>query len=89
MAARILCILLIVLGLSAILIGLSIFLAGAPHTGWITTQLYEHLTGMSHASALLDGPSVDSELRFYAAFWMAYGAMLIATARKLKLRHPG
>jgi len=39
MAARILAILLIVLGLSAISIGLSIYLTGAPHTGEITTQL--------------------------------------------------
>jgi hypothetical protein len=85
MAARILCILLIVLGLSAILIGLSIYLTGAPHTGGITTQLYDHLTRMSHGSASLEGPTVDSELRFYAPFWMAYGAVLIATARKLKL----
>ena len=85
MAARILCILLIVLGLSAILIGLSIYLTGAPNTGGITTQLYDHLTRMSHGSASLEGPTVDSELRFYAPFWMAYGAVLIATARKLKL----
>lgn len=28
---------------------------------------------------------VDSELRFYAPFWMAYGLLLIATARKLNL----
>jgi hypothetical protein len=86
MAARILAILLMVLGLSAILIGLSIFLTGAPRTGEITSQLYDHLTRMSHGSGLLDGPTVDSELRFYSPFWMAYGAMLIATARNLK-RH--
>ena len=85
MAARILAILLMVLGLSAILIGLSIYLTGASHTGEITTQLYDHLTRMSQSSAPLDGPTVDSELRFYAPFWIAYGAMLIATARKLKL----
>jgi hypothetical protein len=85
MAARFLAILLIVLGLSAILIGLSIYLTGAPHTGEITTQLYDHLTGISHGSAPLDGPTVDSELRFYAPLWMAYGAMLIVTASKLKL----
>ena len=85
MAARILCILLIVLGPSAILIGLSIYLTGAPHTAEITTHLYDHLTRMSHDSAPLEGPTVDSELRFYAPFWMAYGAMLIASARKLNL----
>ncbi len=85
MAARILCILLIVLGLSAILIGLSIYLTGASNTGEITTQLYDHLLQTSHRAAPLDGPTVDSELRFYAPFWMAYGVMLIATARKLRL----
>jgi Domain of unknown function (DUF4345) len=85
MAARFLAILLIVLGLSAILIGLSIYLTGAPHTGEITTQLYDRLTGISHGSAPLDGPTVDSELRFYAPLWIAYGAMLIVTASKLKL----
>ena len=83
--ARILAILLIVLGLSAISIGLSIYLTGAPHTGEITTQLYDHLTRMPHGSVPLDGPTVDSELQFFAPFWMAYGAMLIVTARKLKL----
>jgi hypothetical protein len=60
MAARILCILLIVLGLSAIFIGLSIYLTGAPHTGEITTQLYDHLTRTSHGSAPLEGSTVDS-----------------------------
>jgi hypothetical protein len=39
MAARILAILLIVLGLSAILIGLSIYLTSASHTGEITAGL--------------------------------------------------
>ena len=75
--ARILAILLIVLGLSAISIGLSIYLTGAPHTGEITTQLYDHLTRMPHGSVPLDGPTVDSELQFFAPFWMAYGAMLM------------
>jgi hypothetical protein len=85
MAARILAIMLIVLGLSAVLIGLSIYLTGASHTGGITTQLYDHLTRTSHLAAPLDGPTVDSELRFYAPLWIVYGVMLIATARKLSL----
>jgi hypothetical protein len=84
-AARILAILLIVLGLSAVSIGFSIFLTGAAHTGEMTTQLYDHLTRISHGSAPLDGPTVDSELRFYAPFWIAYGAMLMTTARKLNV----
>jgi hypothetical protein len=51
MAARILAILWILLGLSAILIGLSIYLTGASHTGEISTQLYDHLTRISHGIA--------------------------------------
>jgi hypothetical protein len=83
MASRILSVLMILLGVSAILIGLSVFLAGAAQTGGMTAQLFDQLTGHAHGRSGLTGPTIDSELRFYAPFWIVYGAVLIATARNL------
>ena len=52
-------------------VGLIIFLGGA-----------EAFPGMGAVS-----PSVDSELRFFAAFWMGYGIFTFWVARDLATRH--
>ena len=75
--------LLVILGASAIAIFLSVFLAGPAQTASFSEQAYDAVTG---ARARLTGPwppTMDSELRFYAPFWGAYGVVLLAISRDL------
>ena len=81
-AARALSGLMMVLGAAAIAIGLSIYLFGAGFTGAATAQLFDRATGVAHPLERF-GPTFESELRFYAPFWIVYGGVLIATARDL------
>ena len=85
-ASRVLSILLAVLGVAAIAIGLSIFLMGAAHTAHVTEWMYDRVAGPTGASSETFGPIFESELRFYAPFWIVYGAVLIVTARDLSHR---
>jgi hypothetical protein len=71
------------LGLAAVAIGLSIFLLGSEPTARafvnvlrVVMPVAEDVRGLAEADA-------DSELRFYAVFWIAYGIILIGTARNL------
>lgn len=83
-SARILSGLLIVLGVSAVVIGLSIVLLGPTPTGQATEALFAFA---SRAPRLLTEPftpTADSELRFYAPFWVVYGGLLVHTARDLR-----
>jgi hypothetical protein len=53
-------------------------------TGHASEWVYDQI---SHGSPPFSGPfsaTADSELRFYAPFWIAYGAILILTARDLR-----
>jgi len=83
MATRILRGLLILLGASAVAIGLSVFLSGATSTTHVAELAYSHLTGSTHAFTGDLGPTVESEMRFYAPLWIAYGVILIIAGRKL------
>lgn len=74
---------LFVLGVAAIGIGLSMLLLGSEATGQFFAARInfflsdpQELTGMS-------SPNVDSELRFYAVFWVAYGFFVLRTANNL------
>ena len=69
-----------VLGLSAILIALSILLLGAETTAGSAERVFAALAGWRGAPSGPWPPTMDSELRFYAALWGAYGALLIVTA---------
>jgi hypothetical protein len=85
-ASRILSALMIALGVAAIAIGLSIFLYGASHTAQIAEWMYDRTVGGAAAPRETFGPIFESELRFYAPFWIVYGAILISTARNLPRR---
>jgi hypothetical protein len=77
---------LVVLGVSAIVIALSIFVLGAQATADMAENLFDALF---RSSAPLSGPwppTMDSELRFYAALWGAYGFVLMAVASDLTNR---
>jgi hypothetical protein len=72
-----------VLGLSAVGICLSIMLLGPSATADFSEAQFNALTGSAHALTGPWPPTMDSELRFYAPFWGAYGLLLLAVARDL------
>ena len=82
MARTVLHILLVLLGVSAVGIGMSIFMAGATFTGAATQRLFNAVMGGTELSPAFTADA-DSELRFYAPFWVAYGALLVWVARDL------
>ena len=83
MGKRILQGLMVSLGLAAIGIGLMIFVMGAAATGHLTDLAFNLLAGADQKLTGEYSPTVESELRFYAPFWIAYGGLLIYVARDL------
>lgn len=75
--------LLILLGAAAVLIGSSIFFLGAQITAATTERLTDFALGLPFEGGETFSPTTDSELRFYAPFWVAYGAALIWTSARL------
>jgi len=86
MIMRILGGLMIALGASAVAIGLGMFLLGPGRLGGATEALFDAMTASHHPASALYGATAESELRFYAPFWLAYGVALIAAARRLAHR---
>jgi hypothetical protein len=79
-------ILLIVLGVSALMIALSILLLGAGATVAAGEAAFDAATGWRGPASPPWPPAMDNELRFYAALWGAYGVLLLITARNLDAR---
>ncbi len=77
---------LLVLGVSAVVIALSIFLFGAGFTAASAETAFGLATGWRGPATGVWPPSMDSELRFYAALWGAYGVVVIRTAMNLERR---
>jgi hypothetical protein len=77
-------VLLNILGLSAILIGLSVFFLGPQFAAGLSEHLFDTLTGWRGPSSGRWPSTMDSELRFYAPFWGAYGVLLIVVAGDLR-----
>ena len=71
------------LGIGAVAIGLSMFLFGPQFTGRFFAEMLASVGGSDQPLTGLSGPDVDSELRFYSVFWIAYGAFVLKTARAL------
>ena len=69
------------LGIAAISIGLSMMLMGANATGQFFTGLINVAFSQTTKLDGFSSPNVDSELRFYAVFWIAYGVVLVDTVR--------
>lgn len=81
MAGKVLAFVLFLLGLSALAIGIGIFALGPERVGnYISISLAPLSDAFSVAPEAWtrDG---DSEMRFYAVFWMAYGIALLFIAR--------
>lgn len=73
----------IALGAAAVAICFSIIILGPAATAGASEALFDTLSGTKHASTGAWPPTMDSELRFYAPFWGAYGLVLIYVARRL------
>jgi hypothetical protein len=74
--------LLIALGLSAIAIALLVFSLGI---GAVTLveRTYDTLLGRISLPPDRISPTLDSELRFYAPFWLTYGLLLLWVSREM------
>jgi uncharacterized protein DUF4345 len=69
------------LGGSAVLIALSILTLGAGATAAAGERVFDALSGWRGPASPPWPPTMDNELRFYAALWGAYGVLLLLAAR--------
>jgi Domain of unknown function (DUF4345) len=81
MMRRLLRVLLAGLGVSAVLIALSILTLGAGATAAAAERVFDALSGWRGPDSPPWPPTMDNELRFYAALWGAYGVVLLLAAR--------
>jgi hypothetical protein len=77
---------LVFLGASAVAIASSILAFGAQATAGAAEQVFAILFRWSGPLSGPWSPTMDSELRFYAALWGAYGLLVLAVARDLSAR---
>jgi len=75
------------LGISAVGIGMSMLLLGAETTAQFFAALINLFLSEPTVPEGFASPDVDSELRFYSIFWIAYGVVLFRTAGDLSA-HP-
>jgi hypothetical protein len=68
------------LGASAVAIALSILLLGAWATASMAESVFDAVSGWRGPPSGPWPATMDSELRFYAALWGAYGALLLRAA---------
>lgn len=75
---------LFVLGAAAIGIGLSMLLLGSDVTGQFFAALINFFLSDPQELEGMSSPNVDSELRFYSVFWLAYGIIVLRAANSLE-----
>ncbi len=61
-------------------------LLGAQSTAWTAERGYSLITGWRGPLSAPWPPTMDSELRFYAPFWGAYGILLLAVVADFNAR---
>ena len=74
---------LVVLGASAIAIALSILVLGAGATASMAEGVFGAVSGWQGPPSERWPATMDSELRFYAALWGAYGVVVLRAATNL------
>lgn len=74
------------LGLAALTIGGLIFVTGPQATGQIFVAVLHVVSPDVSPLVALTGADIDSEMRFYAVLWMAYGALALWVAQALPQR---
>ncbi len=75
-----------ILGIAALLIGGLIFAIGPAATGQVFAALLRLVMPGTPPLVGLGGADIDSEMRFYAVLWMAYGWAALWVARALPKR---
>ena len=70
-------VLLLLFGVSAIIIGVMIFLLGPHLTASIFGTAFRSIAGVDGYLGGLEHPNTDNEMRFYSVFWIAYGGGII------------
>ena len=86
MSTRILRVLLFALGAAAIVIGASIFVLGGTMTAGATEHIFALAAHRPFTGGEVFSATADSELRFYAPFWMTYGAACIWVSADIPTR---
>ena len=86
MASESLKLILVLLGVSAVAIAASIIFIGISGTGAFFESLYNALTGQQNALTGDYSATAESEARFYAVLWFAYGVLCILAAQELEQR---
>ncbi len=74
------------LGLAALTIGGMIFTIGPDAAGQTFVALLRMIAPATPPLTGLGGANIDSELRFYSVFWMAYGGLALWVAQALPAR---
>ena len=72
-----------ILGVSAIAIALSIMILGAGATASLAESAFDAVSGWHGPPSGRWPATMDSELRFYAALWGAYGIIVLRAASGL------
>jgi len=85
LATRVLEILLAALGLSAIVIGLLNFFKGSDYFAYLFRKAVTLVLDSQGRTPDLSYSNVDNELRFYAAFLVAYGVVVLQTVYRLNV----
>lgn len=75
-----------VLGFAALTIGGLMFVIGPAATGQLFATMLRVVMPSAPALVGLSGADIDSEMRFYAVLWMAYGGVALWVARTLPTR---
>lgn len=75
-----------VLGVTGVLIALSILVWGAEATATFGERIFDQLTGRSGPGSPHWAPTMDNELRFYAALWLAFGVLSLRAAAQIEAR---
>lgn len=76
-------IMLAALGLSAVAIGMMIFIGGPAFTARTFGNVIDATIGVPGYSGGLEHVNVDSEMRFFSAFWITYGVYLLWLVRQI------
>lgn len=74
------------LGIAAFVVGGMIFLIGPQSTGEMFSDMLRFALPDTPRVIAMQGADVDSEMRFYAVLWIAYGGMALWVAQALSRR---
>lgn len=86
MATTALRLILILLGVAAIAIASSLVLIGMSATGAFFESLYNAASGQQIPLTGAYSATAESEARFYAVFWFAYGVLCVMAGQELEDR---